>query len=148
MTVAASQLQRDARIRLVETHVNAENNHDLNAIVETFGSNSAFVLNGMKLEGHENIRACYESFGFGDNGGFSEVCAEVKQWHIGDESITLELILSGVHTGEWQGIPATANKFEVPACAIFCFDEDGKLESERVYFDMSLVLKQLGVIKE
>lgn len=147
MSVAASQLQRDARVRLVKAHVNAENNHDMNAVMETFGSNARFFLNGMKLEGQENIRACYENFGFGDNGGFSEVIAEAKQWHVGDESITVEMMLSGVHTNKWEGIPATGRKFEVAACAIFCFDEDGKLESERVYFDMVSVLKQLGVIK-
>lgn len=147
MSVAASQLQRDARVRLVEAHVNAENNHDMNAVMETFGSNSRFFLNGTKLEGQENIRACYESFGFGNNGYFSDVNIEPAQWHISDESIAVEMNLSGVHTSNWNEIPATGKRFEVAACAIFCFDEEGKLESERVYFDMSAILKQLGVIK-
>lgn len=97
VAVAANQLQRDARIKLAEEHIKAENDHDMNRIIDTFGSDSKFFLNGMTLEGHDNIRACYESF-------------------------------------------------EVSACAIFCFDAKGKLESERVYFDMSAILKQIGII--
>jgi hypothetical protein len=147
MSAIANQLEKDQRIKLVEAHVNAENNHDINGIMETFGSGSKFFLNGMTVVGADGIRALYESFGFGGNAGFSEIKANAKEWHIGDESITLELVLSGVHTNEWQGIPATGRKFEVPVCAIFCFDDKGTLESERVYFDMNLVLKQLGVIE-
>lgn len=147
MSAAANQLQRDQRTKLVEDHFNAENRHDMDGVIETFGNNSAFYLNGMKLEGHENIRACYESFGFGNNGYFSEINVEPKTWYGGDESITVELTFSGVHTKEWEGIPATNKKFEVPACAIYSFDNDGKLESERVYFDISSILKQLGAIE-
>jgi len=146
MAAALSELQREARIRLVEAHLQAENNHDINGIVETFGTQAFFVLNGLRLEGREQIQSIYEGFGFGDNGGFSDLNARVEKWHIADDSIVLELTLSGVHTNEWNGIPATNNKFEVTACAIFSFDDEGKLESERVYFDMTLVLKQLGVM--
>jgi steroid delta-isomerase-like uncharacterized protein len=146
MSAAANQPERDARIRIVEEHIKAENEHDVNGIMETFKDSSHFFLNGLTIEGKDGIRALYEGFGFGNNGGFSEIKAETVKRYIGDDNITLELVLSGIHTGEWQGIPSTNKKFEVPACAIFCFDEEGRLESERVYFDMSLVLKQLGVI--
>jgi SnoaL-like polyketide cyclase len=57
------------------------------------------------------------------------------------------MILSGKHTGDWQGIQATGRGFEIPACAIFTFDEDGRLAGERVYFDMALLLKQIGVLR-
>ena len=144
--ITANQSERDVRIRLAEEHINAENDHDMNRIIETFGNDSRFFLNGTKLEGHDSIRACYESFGFGNSGYFSEIKAEPKTWHIGDESITLELSLSGIHTGEFQGIAPTGKRFEVSACAIFCYDEEGKLESERVYFDMNSIINQLKAI--
>jgi hypothetical protein len=52
----------------------------------------------------------------------------------------------GKHTNTWQGIPATNREFEVPACAVFDFDDKGKVASERVYFDGALLLRQLGVL--
>ncbi len=146
MATALSEIQREARIRLVEAHLLAENDNNINAIVETFGTQAYFVLNGLRLEGKDQIQSIYEGFGFGGNGGFSELNAKAEKWHIADDSIVLELTLSGVHTKEWNGIAATNNKFEVTVAAIFSFDEEGKLESERVYFDMTLVLKQLGVM--
>jgi hypothetical protein len=54
--------------------------------------------------------------------------------------------VTGEHTGTWQGIAATGRKIESPVCAIFVFDEEGKVASERVYFDGTLLLKQLGVL--
>ena len=146
MNAALKQDQREARLKLVEEHVRAENAHDLDAIMETFGHQATFMLNGLSLNNRENIRALYDGFGFSEQGGFSNLKAEVKQQHVSDEAITLEIVLSGKHTSEWQGIPATGREFEIPACAIFAFDGEGKLAGERVYFDGALLLKQLGVL--
>lgn len=146
MNTALKQDQREARIKLVEEHVRAENTHNLDAIMDTFGHQPTFVLNGVFLDTREGIRALYDGFGFGEQGGFSNLKAEVKQQHVSDEAIIIEMILTGKHTSSWQGIPATGRAFEIPACAIFAFDGEGKLAGERVYFDAALLLKQLGVL--
>jgi hypothetical protein len=142
----ATTTQQDARLELVEEHLRAENAHDLDAIVATFGRQPTFVLNGLTLNGHEGIRNLYGSFGFGGQGGFSALAGETTARHLSDEAIVLELTLRGKHTAEWQGIPATGREFAIPACAIFTFDGEGKLAGERVYFDGALLLQQLGVL--
>jgi hypothetical protein len=41
---------------------------------------------------------------------------------------------------------ASGRKIKLKVCAIFAFDEEGKTASEPVYFDGSLLLRQLGAL--
>jgi len=147
MSSPTTQNIRDTRIRIVQEHLDAENNHDIDAIMATFSAQPAFALNGMDLAGAEVIRGVYDGFGFGQHGSFSDIQLEIKHWYFGDESITTEMILRGKHTGEWQGIPATGRAVAVPLCAIFTFDAENKVASERAYFDAASVLQQIGVLQ-
>jgi steroid delta-isomerase-like uncharacterized protein len=146
MSTAANQLDHDARIKLVEEHLRAENAHDVDAIMATFGQQPFFQLNATALDGAETIRSMYGGFGFGEQGSFSNLKAEMKKQHVADDTIITEVRLSGKHTDTWQGIPATGREFEIPLIAIFEFDSDGKLAAERVYFDGALMLQQLGLM--
>jgi hypothetical protein len=136
----------EARLRVVEEHIRAENADDLDGIMRTFGERPTFVLNGDTFAGQEGIRGFYEGFGFGGRGGFTNIRVEEKQRHVSDDVIILEVTVSGEHAYTWQGIPATGRRFEVPLCAVFLFDEEGKLAGERVYMDGALLLRQLGVL--
>lgn len=138
--------QRSARLHLVEEHIRAENAHDVDGIMKTFGQHPTFVLNADTFNGHAEIRALYEGFGFGGAGGFSDVHVEVTRRHVTDDAVIVEARLSGEHTGTFQGIPATGRRFEAPLCAVFPFDEEGTLTGERVYLDGASLLKQLGVL--
>ncbi len=140
------QMQKEARIKIVQEHLDAETNHDLDAIMATFSAQPAFALNGMDLAGAQVIRSVYEGFGFGQHGSFSDIQLEIKPWHLGDDSITTEMILRANHTGDWQGIPATGRAVTVALCAVFTFDAEDKVASERVYFDAATVLQQIGVL--
>jgi len=128
----------------LEKHLQAENDHDLNTIMETFGKNSVLVFNGIRFDTLEKIRALHQEFGFGDNGGFSNLKVEVQKRHVAPNTIILEQIISGKHTGVFQGIPPTGKPFSVAVCTIYSFDGEGKLAEERVYFDQSLLFNQLG----
>ena len=146
MSTTLNQTQIDARLRVVDEHIKAENDGDLNGIMNTFGERPTFVLNGNTLAGPETIRAFYEGFGFGGQGGFTQIHVDEKQRHISDDVVVLEVMVTGEHTNTWQGIPATGKSFEVPLCAIFFFDEEGKLAGEKVYMDGALLLTQLGIL--
>jgi hypothetical protein len=144
MSSPATQNLRETRIRIVQEHLDAENNHDLDAIMATFSAQPGFALNGLELAGAEAVRGLYGAFGFGQQGSFSDIQVETKQWYYGDDSMTLELVLRANHTGEWQGILATGRAVTVPVCALFTFDADNNVASERVYFDVATVLQQIG----
>jgi len=136
----------NARIKLCEEHLRAENAHNVAAIMATLGRQPKYIVNGTILEGHEAIRAQYEDMGLGNAGGFSQLKVEVIAWHVSDEAIILEGMMGGAHSAEWQGIPATGRSFEIPVCAVFTFDAEEKVAGERVYFDSALLLRQLGVL--
>jgi predicted ester cyclase len=59
--------------------------------------------------------------------------------------VVIEQTLSGVHTGKWQGVQPTRKSFEIAVCTIYTFSSEGKLASEDVYFDSSLIYRQLGL---
>jgi steroid delta-isomerase-like uncharacterized protein len=146
VSTTLNQDQIESRLQLVEEHMRAENAHDVDGIMQTFGEHPTFVLNGDTLTGPEGIRAMYEDFGFGGRGGFANIHVEIKRRHVSDDAVILEATLSGEHASAWQGIPATGRRFEVPLCAVFPFDGEGKLAGERVYLDGALLLRQLGVL--
>jgi predicted ester cyclase len=73
---------------------------------------------------------------------------DIKSLHVGEEAIPVEMVLSGMHTGTWFGIPPTGRCFQMPACAVFIFDEHDKIAGERGYFDSALMLRQLGLLPQ
>jgi carboxymethylenebutenolidase len=70
---------------------------------------------------------------------------------IGEDQLVDEMIFSFTHTQEmpWMlpGIAPTNRRVEVPLVAIVGF-RDGKLASERIYWDQASVLKQIGLLSD
>ena len=147
MPTLSASTAREARLKLVEDHCLAENKHDLKSIMETFGQQPYFGLNELEISGRATIQGLYAGFGFGKQGSFSNLHVEIVRRYQGDEAIILEILFTGKHTAEWNGIPATDKDIRVPACAIFTFDDAGKLAGERVYLDFASVFRQLGVLQ-
>jgi hypothetical protein len=146
MSETLSQDQRHTRARCLEQHLQAENRHDVPAIMQTFAHHAVLVFNGLPLADHDSIRTLHEQLGFGEHGGFSDLHVEERQRYISDEAIILEQAVRGRHMGTWQGIAPTGRTFEVAVCTVYKFDEEDKLAGEHVYFDTGSLLKQLGVL--
>jgi hypothetical protein len=58
-----------------------------------------------------------------------------------------EAVVRGTHRGPLRNLPPTGREFELPILAIFVFEGD-ELVCERVYFDQTTVLRQLGVARD
>jgi steroid delta-isomerase-like uncharacterized protein len=50
----------------------------------------------------------------------------------------------GKHIGEFAGIPATNKHVRVPLCVVYEL-EDAQIKQARVYFEMPVLLQQLGI---
>jgi steroid delta-isomerase-like uncharacterized protein len=137
-----SDRQRATRIRAVQEHFRIENTHDLDAVIDTFGNTCSFLANNELHDGREAVRAFYAEFFH----GFPDLQFDIKSLHVAEEAIPVEMVLSGTHTGTWFGIPPTGRHFEMPACAVFIFDEQDRIAGERGYFDSALLLRQLGLL--
>ena len=132
--------QRANRIARLEEHVRAEQDHDVGATLNTVSANPHFRINDVALDSRDAVTTFYQ----GMFDGFPDLEIEVTKRFVTDEAIILELILRGTHNGTWAGIPPSGRRMEVPACAVYTFDGDEKIAEERAYFDVSVIMKQIG----
>lgn len=133
----------DARRRLVEKHVRLENAHDLAGVLGTFGDQASYDDEPWddRRRGHDAVRAYYETL----LTAMPDLHIEVVSRHIAEETIILEVMITGTHLGVWRGVPATGRKLRFPLCGIYTFDEGDRIAGERIYYDRVEVLKQLGL---
>lgn len=124
-------------------HLAAENEHDLDRIAATYARNPEIVINGQKIKGIEKITHFHLTFGFSGSGSFSDVHVREVQRHHSNSAIIIEQVLSGVHTGVWQGLEPTGRRFEVAVCTVYRFDFSGLLAREDVFFDLQRLRHQL-----
>jgi steroid delta-isomerase-like uncharacterized protein len=133
-------------MKLIEEHVQAEVDHDLDAIMRTWGKSPWFddVAWEEQSYGRDQIRAHYDEL----LKAFPDLGIEVKERRHTEDAVILEVIVSGTHTGQWRDLPALGRKMSSRVCAIYTFDEDGLLELERTYYDKAIILEQLGIFKD
>ncbi|MEP6742526.1 MAG: ester cyclase [bacterium] len=70
--------------------------------------------------------------------------AETKNTIFADGKAVLEADFVGKHIGEFAGIAATNKQVRVPLCVVYDIEND-KIKRARVYFEMPVLLQQLGV---
>jgi hypothetical protein len=130
---------------LLNEHLAAENTHDLDRIMATYGEAPLVVLNGQRIEGAAAIREFHRSFGFGGGaaGSFSDVHVAERARHHTADAIIIEQTLSGTHTGPWLRLAPTGRRFDVHVCTVYTFDTRAMLACERVYFDLAWLERQL-----
>jgi steroid delta-isomerase-like uncharacterized protein len=146
MTTQLSSAELDARIKLVDEHVQAEVDRDLDAIMRTWGRAPWFddVAWEEKSHGRDEINAHYDEL----LTSFPDLDIEVHKRHVTDEFVILETTVSGTHLGQWRDLPALGRRMESRVCALYSFDEDGMLALERTYYDKAKVLEQLGIYQD
>jgi steroid delta-isomerase-like uncharacterized protein len=136
----------DARLRLVEEHVQAEIEHDLDAIMRTWGEAPWFddVAWEEQSHGRDAIREHYREL----LECFPDLDIEVHERHVTTTTVLLEVTVSGTHLGAWRGLPPLGRRMASRVCAIYTFDEAGLLQLERTYYDKGIVLEQLGLFSD
>jgi steroid delta-isomerase-like uncharacterized protein len=67
--------------------------------------------------------------------------------HHADDAIVVEGSFRGTHEGIWRGLPATGRRVDFPMLIVFPFEGEAMM-GERIYFDLSTALRQLGVARD
>lgn len=96
--------------------------------------------NGQRQEGPEAGIAVIEMY----TNAFPDLSMEIKHMNVAGNTVITEFIARGTHKGELMGISPTNRQVNVPVCTISEF-LDGKVYSEREYFDTMYMMQQLGV---
>lgn len=76
--------------------------------------------------------------------GFPDMHFEIRNMITEGNMVVVEYISEGTHEGEIMGLEPTYRKGSVPVCTIYEIRE-GKIYSERQYFDNAHIMQQLGV---
>jgi steroid delta-isomerase-like uncharacterized protein len=135
-----------ARLAAVEQHVRSENQHDLEAVMATFGPGARYDDEPWAdhRHGRDGVRSYYTEL----MRALPDLVIDVKRRHVSSDCVVLEVAIRGTHSGAWRGLPATGRRVDFPLCAVYTFDAADQLAGERIYYDRATVLRQLGVFRE
>ena len=130
--------ERERRRALFLAHMKAEDNHDLDAVMETFSQDAEMLYNRNAFTDPDDIRLAHIYIGMSSlPGAFSGLRSVSDAEHFTDEEIVIEGRLCGKHVAEFVGFAATGHDVELPYVAFYRFDEAGKLASERVVMNLA-----------
>jgi steroid delta-isomerase-like uncharacterized protein len=109
-----------SRLALVEEHIRRENAHDLDGILDTFGPDARYddePWDDHRI-GRDAVHLYYKEL----LAAAADFQIDIQHRYAASEAVILELMISGTHTGDWRGLPATGKKASFPLCVIFTFD--------------------------
>ena len=86
-----------ARLKLVEEHVRLENQHDLDGIMMTFGAIARYDDEPWDAHytGRDGVRAFYTDL----LSAMPDLAIDVRQRHVSEAAIVLEVIIRGMEFG-------------------------------------------------
>lgn len=143
MTVIPDASLRQVREATVRRHYEAENRHDVDAMLATFSKAKAsydvpaFGKTGQP-RGHAAVRQMWTDI----LSVFPDIHHEVERLRHGEDFVLVEYRLTGTQHAEWAGIPATGRSFSTRVAAVYEFEEDD-LVCERAYTDLTDWFRQL-----
>jgi len=140
-------LTREQLQEVILDHVGAENANDPARVLANDPAEAPIfedVPSGARYVGGEiivdNYRHLWE--------GFPGLKRQITRWTFGEDSVVIELTLSGKHEGPYRSIPPTGRDAALRVIAHFQFDSDGRIQQETAYYDALTFMCQLGLTQE
>ena len=130
---------RTEREAIVRRHMEAENVHDFDAVIETFSHpRYELIATGQVHDGEAAVRQYFRD----TRTAFPDQRNELIALHHAGDTVIAEFWLLGTHRGPLMDIEPTGRSVRCRMTAFFLFDERG-LICERVYFDAGTIIRQL-----
>lgn len=137
--MAHAEQLRAAREATVRRHMDAENVHDFDAVIGTFGHpRYELIATGQVHDGEAAVRQYFRE----SRSAFPDQRNELIALRHADDAVVVEFWLLGTHKGALMGVEPTGREFRCQMTALFLFDGPD-LVCERVYFDSGTILRQL-----
>jgi len=134
---------RTRREAVVREHMEAENRHDYDTVLATFAHpRYELMATGQVFDGEDEVRRYFEL----SRTPFPDQRNELVSLRSTDDAVIVELDLLGTHLGPLRDAEPTGRTFRSRMAALFIFEDGGDgIVCERVYFDSSDILRQLGL---
>ncbi len=136
-----SDLERLRALReaTVRRHMQAENVHDFDTVIETFAHpHYELIATDRVHDGEVAVREYFRE----TRTAFPDQRNELISLRHADDAVIVELWLLGTQRGPLFGVAPTGRSFRCRMTALFLFEGAG-LVCERVYFDSATILRQL-----
>jgi uncharacterized protein (TIGR02246 family) len=132
--------ERDRRRRLMEAHVAAENDHDLEAIMATFADDAELIFNSNTSRGYEQIASGHALIGMTSQPGAIEDLRCVNQRiFFTDAEIIVEARVEGKFVRPFGNTPPTNQQVSLRGFNAYLFDDEGKLVRERAVLNLGVL---------
>jgi steroid delta-isomerase-like uncharacterized protein len=139
--VTADPALDDKRVAIVNEHMRLENAYDFPGCVGVFGRPQyQLVADGELYHGADRVHYFLSQ----NHTAFPDFVFEPTRVSPTAGAVLVEGRFTGTHLGSWRGLPATGRKVDFRMCLIFEFDGES-MTNEKVYFDLSTPLRQLGI---
>lgn len=134
-----SEAVREQREAIVRHHMQAENDLDFDAVIDTF-HHPRYELIGTErvFDGEAQVREYFRE----SRSAFPDQRNEIIALHHIDDGVVAEFWLLGTHQGSLGKLAPTGRSMRVRMTAFFLFEGE-KIGCERVYFDSASILRQL-----
>jgi len=132
----------DANEAVVRRFVNEVlNKGDYSAMRELVHPDYVYRSSGQELHGPEALEDLLTAY----RTGLPDMNTSVDDLIVSREKTVISITLTGTHSGDLMGIPATGNKVNVHGMVISRL-KDGKIIEEWEILDMLGMFQQLGVV--
>jgi len=123
------------------SHLGPEIAGNVPAITDSYAKGGHISFNGVLYDTPEMLTSFHHNFGFGGHGMLSNLSAEIVHIHYTFDAVTVEFAMRGTVAVSLGGA-APGRPVVLHVCGVYCFDEAGKLASERIYFDTGCLLPE------
>ncbi len=134
---------RERRAQVVREHMESENRLAFDETLATFvHPHYELIATGTVYDGAEEVMGYYTS----SRTAFPDQRNEIHSIRQAEDAVIVEFDLLGTHSGPFLGLPGTGREFRCRMAAFFVFEAGtDRIEIERIYFDSSTILTQLGI---
>jgi len=123
------------------SHLGPEVAGNLPGITDSYATGGHLNFNGVLYDTPEKLASFHRNFGFDGRGMISDIGGDIVHIFYTFDAVIVEYVMRGVVAvtvgGASPGRPVTFN-----VCGVYCFDEEGKLRSERIYLDTGNLLPE------
>ena len=124
--------EQDEIRELWKRHSIAEDERDLPGLISTLTPDCVYELaqTGHRWERHEGAARFYMEL----LSAFPDIHFDLTDIVIGPQGVCEEAVVTGTHSGEWLGVPATGRKLTWRVVIFFPWDREQRLfRGEKVY---------------
>jgi hypothetical protein len=122
-------------------HLGPEVTGNVPGIVASYAPGGHLDFNGTLYDTPEKLTSFHRNFGFDGRGMIADLGGEIAHIHYTFDAVVVEYVMRGTVDVPLGGAPA-GRPVTLSACGVYCFDEHGKLTSERIYLDSGSLLPE------